>query len=75
MGEGIKNVTRMMAQLAEAYTISGIDRKVLSNAQKRYVDKIFTLLIQKCNQNDNPISGITDALKEVAHVMKEDPLL
>jgi len=67
-------VTKLKSQLTEAYKLTGINRNQLSNSQQRFVDKILTLLIRKCNQDNKPINSIPGALEELAGVIKDDPL-
>jgi len=62
-------------QVREAYRLADIDRNTLSDAQRRLLDKIITLLITKCNQQDLPISSMTEAFEEIKTLIKEDPLL
>ncbi len=61
-------------QLTEAYLLAGIKRDTLNDAQKRLFDKIITLLITKCNQQDVPVSSMAEAFKEIHTVIDEDPL-
>ncbi len=61
-------------QIEEAYTLAGIKRNTLADPQKRLFDKIITLLISKCNQQDLPVSSMADAFKEIHTVIDEDPL-
>jgi hypothetical protein len=67
-------VTLKSDQFREVYLISGIDPDKLSDSQKRFIEKIFTLLIRKCSQEDKSIGSLGEALREIADVVRDDPL-
>ena len=67
-------MTYKTQELIEAYTIAGITRDALNAAQRRFVDKIVMMLVQKCNREDKPVASITDALKQIPDAVRDDPL-
>jgi hypothetical protein len=69
-----KYVTNKSQQLIDAYAIAGIKRDGLNNAQRRFVDKIVMMLIQKCNREDKLVESVADALKQIPDAIREDPL-
>lgn len=69
-----RDVMYRIQQIIEAYAIAGIDRDALNAAQRRFVDKIVILLIQKCNREDKPIANAADALKQISDAVRDDPL-
>jgi hypothetical protein len=70
----LRDVTDKTQQLIEAYAIAGINRNTLTPAQRRFIDKIVILLIQKCNREDKSIANVADALKQIPDAVRDDPL-
>lgn len=62
-------------QVAEAYRLANIQRNDLTDAQQRLFDKIVSLLITKCNQQNIPLSSMSQAFREIRAILDEDPLL
>ena len=60
------------ALILEACKIAEIDRNKLNDSQKRFVDKIFSLLITKCNQENKQIHSISESLKAINEIIKEE---
>ena len=60
------------ALILEACKIAEIDRNKLNDSQKRFVDKIFSLLITKCSQENKQIHSISESLKAINEIIKEE---
>lgn len=60
--------------LLEAYKLSETDRDKLNENQKRYLDKIFRIIIKICILNEESISILTNELRDIAKDIKDDPI-
>jgi len=60
--------------LLEAYQLSETDRDKLNENRRRYLDKIFRIIIKVCILNEESISILTNELRDIAKDIKEDQI-